>query len=174
MYENVIPMWQTIREGNWKLVEKAVRNFAKQLSVEPVTLVAGTRGNLTLSAGQVFLRIPITPDHYENAYGTVVFFPVPSEVFKCVQNRQGEGIALITHNNPYLKTNELELNGLCKSTTNDCHRMYPDFKNFTRGYTYCCDVKNLPKDLRTRCVAKNEVISYKYNLLHDHVATSEN
>lgn len=149
LYENVVPMWRKIRDGNWKLAESALRMFAKQLSSEPVTLVAGTQGALQIAShAEEFGHLTKV---YLKTYDRKVI-NTPDRVFKCVVDKHGNGIAIIVYNNPYSTTSIVP--DECKLTTQDCHKLYPDFSKNTRGFTYCCDVKNLTENLRSRCVAK--------------------
>lgn len=150
LYENVVPVWRAIRNGNWKLAESALRMFAQQLSSEPVTLIAGTQGSWQPNSGKMSHSLPKV--HLETT--SIEVMNVPSKLFKCVIDKQGNGIAIITFNNPYIKPS---IDASCKDTSAYCHSLYPDFNDSSRGFTYCCDIKELPENLRSRCLAKKSV-----------------
>lgn len=132
-----------------------MRKYAKQLSVEPVTLIAGTEGNLKLRAlkSHKMHEVYFKTEYYK-------LFPVPEKIFKCVIDRHGVGLAIITVNNPHLTSYDIE--PACRGTTEDCQMMYPDFKDYNRGFTYCCDVNRLPENLQSRCVAKRNIPASNY------------
>ncbi|XP_062555012.1 uncharacterized protein LOC134220073 isoform X1 [Armigeres subalbatus] len=132
-YVNVAPQWQVINAGNWLVVENLSRSKAGQLQ-EDLVVYDGVHDVLLLphADGQ---SIPITLEaagiRVPKWYWKIIISPVASA-----------GIAFITNNDPFrvdMPDNEL----LCEDVCQQYGWNEVRFKNFTRGYTYCCTVDGL-------------------------------
>lgn len=73
-------------------------------------------------------------------YGQEVV-PVPKILFKYIyDSKSNRGMVMLTINNPFLikLTKDYKL---CKEL-DVCSALYPNFKDFKYGYTYCCSVQD--------------------------------
>lgn len=138
-YENIIPMWKSVKEGNWALGALAIRRFATELTFNTVKLVVGTHGNLELlNSHNNRKRFLLKSNNNET-----IVIPVPRLIFRCIKNAEGLGIAIITVNNPFIKELTPDVQ-MCKPLE-DCKALYPEFKDPRRGLTYCCMVRDMGK-----------------------------
>ena len=122
-------MWQSINNGNWKIVENAVRRTAGSLG--DLEVWTGGLDVLKLSGREIFLAV----DQKTNKR----VMPTPNLLFKLVYSKPNhEAIVFITINNPYIKSSELdETNLICKNEFDRC-KNNAKFKDLVKGYTYCC------------------------------------
>ncbi|KAF5295271.1 hypothetical protein FQA39_LY13136 [Lamprigera yunnana] len=137
---NICPQWQSINSGNWLIVENMVRKAAGKLKVE-LQVYTGTHELLSLPDADNY-EVDIYLDGKNN-------IPVPKYIWKIVYNEiTKQGIAFITVNNPFLiEIYDDEI--LCPDI---CDRYYwgnHNFQNFSKGYTFCCEVSYLRKVVRT-------------------------
>ena len=157
-YINTVPMWKSIRDGNWKLVEAIVRKTAGK-DKQPANLDVWTGGYGILayqnSDGEwcithIYINPPCTN-------GTMVIsgnateisltsnsdgegaVPVPQFLFKYVVDQvRNRGIVFVTLNDPHATADMLE-EVLCTARSS-CSSLYPQFKTVKQGYTYCCAI----------------------------------
>ncbi|KAL7041304.1 hypothetical protein ACKWTF_000715 [Chironomus riparius] len=124
-YINVIPKWQSVNNGNWKVIEFAVRSKAAALSYD---LKVFTGGFEVLELENQ--RISLEDDGLE----------VPKWAWKVVKDTQnGNGIAFVTYNNPFATA----ITDLCTDICDANGWNWAERKNFYKGYTICCDVTEL-------------------------------
>lgn len=124
-YINVIPQWQSINNGNWKHIESAVRSKADQLKTNLIVFT-GAFDVLKLNNKKITLE----PDGLE----------VPKWSWKIAKNAQnGEAIAFVTYNNPFATS----VTDICRDICNNSGWDWKERKNFSKGYTLCCDVSEL-------------------------------
>lgn len=132
-YENAVPQWKGVNEGNWKRVEELTRDIAAQLS-EDLVVLQGTRGVLELPhAGGA--GIAMTLDN--------VGIEVPLWNWKVLKSEKLKaGIAFVTLNNPY----ETKLTQtLCEDICQQSGWSVSQFADYTNGFTYCCDPNMLAR-----------------------------
>lgn len=150
-YVNVLPMWQTINNGNWKILENLVRRMAG--SIGDLDVWTGGLDVLELSGKPIYLA------EDKNTKKSVL--PSPKLLFKLVySNSTGQGLVFVTANNPFLEDEDVDDYVICKNTEYDvCRTKHPKFEDSNKGYTYCCLYKDfmknplvskigLPEDLR--------------------------
>lgn len=124
-YINVIPQWQSINNGNWKHIENAVRTKAAQLKRN---LVVFTGGFDVLKIDNK--KISLEADGLE----------VPKWSWKVVKDSvNGNGIAFVTYNNPFAQN----VNNLCTDICNGNGWDWKERKDYSNGYTICCDVSDI-------------------------------
>jgi hypothetical protein len=143
-YVNSAPQWQSINQGNWYQLEKAVREFRQTRIKNTLVIITGTYGTFTLpDLNNNQQEIHMITDR--NGKGHV---PVPKYFWKIVWDEKvGQATAFIGINNPYLGKVDPEMI-FCQDV---CDRM-PWFKETTvyrnrhiiiKGYLFCCEVKHL-------------------------------
>uniref|UniRef100_A0A182RXG3 DNA/RNA non-specific endonuclease domain-containing protein n=1 Tax=Anopheles funestus TaxID=62324 RepID=A0A182RXG3_ANOFN len=132
-YVNVAPQWQKVNGGNWLTIEKTARTIADRLQTD-VTVYTGTFDILTLPHANG-TQVPITL----NVNGITV----PKWTWKVIKSPGTKAaIAFITSNDPYRTTIEpSEL--LCADICRDYGWYNDSFDTFAKGFTYCCNVRNL-------------------------------
>jgi hypothetical protein len=123
-YVNIVPMWSTIKTGNWFKLEEEIRQYAGNLSREDsdILIYSGTLGVTTLLNHNIYLGSDI--------------LPVPKWVWKLVyEPNTREGIVFLVVNNPY--TLSFTCSCVCARTkwTLDWNRA-----DRSKGYVYCCSV----------------------------------
>jgi hypothetical protein len=124
-YINVIPQWQSINNGNWKHVESAVRSKAAALK-RNVVIFTGAFDVLKLNNKKISLE----PDGLD----------VPKWSWKvAIDSTGGKGIAFVTYNNPF----STSVSDLCDDICDSSGWGWKERKNFSKGYTICCDVNQL-------------------------------
>ena len=124
-YINVVPQWQSINNGNWKHIESVVRSKAAQLKYD---LVVFTGGFDVLKLNNK--KITLASDGLE----------VPKWSWKVVLDSSNKnGIAFATYNNPFA-TN---VNNLCNDICDENGWNWKERKNYSKGYTICCDVGDI-------------------------------
>nr|XP_040566331.1 uncharacterized protein LOC121116159 [Lepeophtheirus salmonis] len=135
-YINVAPMWQSINNGNWKVLEGSIRLYVSLLS-EDFVVYTGTYGVLKLP-NKNGVKIPIY-------LGEDELIPVPKLIWKILFNpRREEAIVFIGSNNPFLEQIETVCPDLCEDTHwNDFleHRRF----EVSKGYLYCCSYHSVKK-----------------------------
>ncbi|XP_011502648.1 PREDICTED: uncharacterized protein LOC105366035 [Ceratosolen solmsi marchali] len=133
-YINTVPVWKSIRDQNWNLVEQIVRKVASKQPIE-LDVWTGGIGNLTLNNSQ---GNATTITLATNGEGNDVV-PVPRFLFKYVMNKiANTGIVFITVNNPHVTA--ITVSDILCQTYAKCAILYPQFNIAIQGYTYCCTV----------------------------------
>lgn len=131
----MIPFLQAFNGGNWVRVENAARSKAANLK-QDLLVFTGTYGILSLPNGSG-TQIPLTLE----ANG----IEVPKWYWKILKAPHlNAAIVLIGLNNPFatsLTGNALLCPNIC-STSGWGMTQYTDF---TKGYTYCCNVNDFAK-----------------------------
>ena len=145
---NVAPQWQAINNGNWKLVEKAVREYAK-LKKQDVMITTGTHGVLKIDKHDIIL--PATPPAPPAP-------PVPSHFWKILHDPVAKAaVGFVVSNNPYA-SEEPGSPGLPKVADRICPTQCSLLKGLSsnptpaKGLLMCCSVSDLAgkiKDLPT-------------------------
>ncbi|XP_008213094.1 uncharacterized protein LOC103317312 [Nasonia vitripennis] len=132
-YELTTPAWQSVANGNWKLVSQAVRELAQQ----------------NLADIQVWSGIYLTL-YLPNADDKNVYVKLPERLrpaqflFKYVLDQSNKrGVVFVTVNNPFL-TAATPNNVICEPLPS-CDLKYPEFADFAKGYTYCCSLKDFKR-----------------------------
>ncbi|XP_031778068.1 uncharacterized protein LOC103317313 [Nasonia vitripennis] len=135
LYETSVPVWSSIASGNWKLVSEAVRNLV------PVTNTTSPVSNVDVWSGS-YLTLYLPNTAGKNVYVGLPHGLKPAQfLFKYVHDpSNNQGLVFLTVNNPHL-TEADKKNVICVPLPS-CATKYPDFADFTKGYTYCCSLKN--------------------------------
>lgn len=130
-YENAVPQWKDVNEGNWNRVEQLTRDIAAQLN-EDLVVLQGTRGVLELPhANGAAVEISLV------TVGTFSYIEVPLWNWKVLKSEKLKaGIAFITLNNPYEKQITQQL---CENICEKTGWAESNFVDYTKGFTYCCD-----------------------------------
>lgn len=129
---NVVPQFQRINNGNWKVIESAVRNKAGSLG-EDVIIYTGGFDVLKLNNK----KITLDPKGIEVPKWSWKILKVPSI---------NAGIAFITYNNPFASSTPTPL---CEDICNNFNWNFANRKILEKGYTICCSVKDLADALPT-------------------------
>ncbi|KAL7297576.1 hypothetical protein TKK_0009256 [Trichogramma kaykai] len=129
-YINTLPVWKSIEEGNWKLVEEIVRSTAGQLAVNLDAWTGGLDNLRYPDADGKEVELSLLRD------GSLT---VPRYLYKYVHDPvHNYGLVFVTMNDPYLGMMTAD-DHLC-SPLDACQAKYPQFKDATKGYTYCCAI----------------------------------
>lgn len=122
---------------------------------EDLVVYTGSSGVLSLPDSK-HRSIPIYLTTVEESGGTVSKIPVPSLMWKIVKSRKkNASIVFVQHNNPFLDETTIA-DRLCDDPTHCAQYGYviEQFKNVSRGYTYCCTVDELSSRLPNIIPAK--------------------
>ncbi|KAL1397664.1 hypothetical protein pipiens_009591 [Culex pipiens pipiens] len=127
-YENAVPQWKDVNEGNWKRVEELTRDIAAHLN-EDLIVLQGTRGVLELPHATGSVMTPVTL--------VTAGIEVPLWSWKVLKSEKlNAGIAFVTLNNPYeTKLEQLLCENICQQTGWSDSQ----FTEYKKGFTYCCD-----------------------------------
>ncbi|OXU27867.1 hypothetical protein TSAR_003583 [Trichomalopsis sarcophagae] len=143
-YENTVPMWKSINEGNWKLVDEIIRKLAEETKSD-FNIFAGSINTLNINDNLIYFG------NYKN--NTIV--PVPKVVYKIahdpsvvekhhsdmhVMQKNVRGVAFITVNDPYVNITKHK-NVYCNKLI-DNNNIYPSFSIVEKGYTYACALED--------------------------------
>lgn len=135
-YENVVPLWKSVRDGNWNLVDRAARKISREISSSPTLVIAGVYDILTLSGSGGSSRDVILKANNGESLAIVV----PKFVYKIIfEPSSGKGMVFVTINNPRITEASKEL-VLC-NPLEYCRTAYPQFSAPTLGFTYCCTIR---------------------------------
>jgi hypothetical protein len=130
-YVNVVPMWHSIKNGNWMKLEEEIRQYASNTSREASHLIvySGTLGVTNLANRDIYLG--------RDSKDSVVL-PVPKWVWKLVyEPTTKEGIVFLVVNNPYRRY--FACNCVCAQTK---WTLAWNRQDMNKGYVYCCTVPN--------------------------------
>ncbi|OXU27162.1 hypothetical protein TSAR_016206 [Trichomalopsis sarcophagae] len=129
-YLNVLPMWQSVNNGNWKSVESTVRRTASVIG--DLEVYTGGLGILQLSGKEIYL----SHDRHDSSK---LLVPVPKLLFKLAYSPTlHQALVFVTVNNPYLTDSDIRSNDLriCRQEHQSCRSTQFDKTN--EGFTYCC------------------------------------
>lgn len=127
---NLVPMWYSIRHGNWIKLEEEIRQYASNTSREDshLTVYSGTLGVTTFGSRNISLG-----RHNGNDV-----LPVPKWIWKLVyEPSTQEGIVFLVVNNPY--TLSFTCSCVCAQTK---WTLAWNRRDRSNGYVYCCSVDN--------------------------------
>ncbi|KAJ9590454.1 hypothetical protein L9F63_016513 [Diploptera punctata] len=143
-FVNIAPQWQTFNGGNWNSLEMSVRTYADKNKLD-LEVYTGTHGVTTLpNSNGVETEIYLYVDDNNNKG-----LPVPKVYWKVVYNsKTREGIAFIGINNPYV-TNPSADYIFCTDVCSRVSWLQWDQKDIKKGYSYCCDVNDFRKTVKT-------------------------
>ncbi|KRT84821.1 hypothetical protein AMK59_2322 [Oryctes borbonicus] len=141
---NAVPQWQLLNGGNWKILEKTLRDLASSRGID-LNIYTGISGILSFR-------------HEKTGRSTELYLhlgdrrkriPVPKFVWKIAyDSANNKGIAFVGVNNPYLNGNYSKV----KICANVCFSAsYLHFKkNYGKyGYVYCCKVDEFRRKIST-------------------------
>lgn len=133
---NVAPQWQPFNNGNWKLVESRVREYAES-NRKLLNVFTGTYEQLTLPDANGN-QVPISLTNKNNQ------IPVPRLIWKILHDPvTKKNIVFFGVNNPHATVKEIVESGfvLCPDDEDVCSNSnwnFPKKKDYTKGYVYCC------------------------------------
>lgn len=141
-----------INNGNWKSVELLVRRTAEAYN-KTFQIITGTYDILELPNAENKL-VEITLQRRK--------LPVPKYIWKIMYDTEDKkAIAFIVLNNPFADVYDNP--EFCKNICNIYDWGKSQWQNFTKGYVFCCEVKDLRKVIRTvPNIHVNEVL-YRVN-----------
>jgi DNA/RNA non-specific endonuclease len=140
-YLNVVPMWQSINNGNWRIIENKVRDYGAEL-----------KRNLYVRTGAIGVMT------MDNAHGGLVnltlqagAIEVPKWIYKLIRTdpNTSDGFIFYALNDPFATSNIRrwcdEADNMCSGAVGKRTRSrwyHEDFKNFAKGFVVCCEVTN--------------------------------
>ncbi|KAL3278833.1 hypothetical protein HHI36_016353 [Cryptolaemus montrouzieri] len=140
-YVNVAPQWQSINNGNWKIIENLSRDTAKYYN-NTLQVYTGTHDVLELThANGSKIKMFMVPDK--------MLLPIPKFIWKILYLETAKkAIAFISLNNPFAKT----LATTDKLCTDVCDRYgwkRAASTDGSKGFIYCCDVRDFLQGVQT-------------------------
>ncbi|KAL7287320.1 hypothetical protein TKK_0018444 [Trichogramma kaykai] len=130
-YANTVPMWNTVNEGNWFIIEDYIRILSNEKG-HPLHTWTGGFDVMELEDKPIFL-------------GGNNKLPVPKILYKCaVDKKAEESICFLVVNNPYLKEEKFASGAnykKCKELE-ECNQIFPDHSATKYGRMYCCSLKD--------------------------------
>lgn len=145
-YANAAPMWQQInaRPGNWFFVEEYVRFLAVNKKRDLEVWVGGL-GVLELEGEPIYLYNKLNEQTGKIDHK----IPVPKNLYKCVVDKsKKEAMCFVVVNNPYATQKEISSSNdyiVCKQYKL-CDLLTDSFNDITRGFAYCCTLKDFYKN----------------------------
>lgn len=137
-YLNVVPQWTVIKDGNWLKVEEAAREIADAYGYTEVH--TGTIGSINYDDKKSLCDSGIN---------------IPSWVYKVVKvddvvdgKNVEKGIAFVTSNKATMTAEELaSAKAPCTDVCDSLGLLQDDKQrsDFQKGYTICCEIKDLKK-----------------------------
>ncbi|XP_058795439.1 uncharacterized protein LOC131666619 [Phymastichus coffea] len=129
-YVNALPMWQSINNGNWRVVEATVRRIAG--IVGEMEVWTGGLGVLRLSDREIYLATDRRNDNRR-------LVPAPKLLFKLAYDaKSNEALVFVTVNNPYADDASLAREYKTCGAYRQCDDKFAQFRQRREGYTYCC------------------------------------
>lgn len=142
-YINTAPQWQCFNDGNWNLLENAIRGMAEREPFSPFAeIYTGTIGILEL------LDIKNNPAEIwlSGSQGSKRI-PVPKFFWKVLYEPETQlGVALIGINNPHLAPEDVAVHKICPEISD--HPLIlelPEPGNIIKGVCYACSVPDAQK-----------------------------
>ncbi|XP_045588574.2 uncharacterized protein [Procambarus clarkii] len=140
-HANVVPQWQAFNNGNWKRLESAIRDLAKEQKTT-LEVFTGTHGTLQL------------PDVNNNPVDLFLglaagkkLVPVPALMWKVihdVKSRRAVGIVEVNDVTGEASARRMTLSEPpCRDVCNEVSWVDWDTSDISRGLTFCCQVKDL-------------------------------
>lgn len=141
LMSNVVPMWVSIIDNNWKLIGRLGRRFASEHNTQ-VKVTSGTMDILRLvNFNNVYKKFHFTCSATDPWYIMVPKF-IYSIYTAVGPNKIAKRLAFVVYNNiypEYIKDKNIHV---C-SPLEWCWEQYPEFLDFKKGYTYCCNYEEL-------------------------------
>lgn len=126
-YANAVPMWDSVNNGNWKIMEEAVRGLT--VTKGDLGIWVGGFGVLQLNGRDIYLALNKAKQPA---------LPVPKVIFKMVYSlRHNQMMVFLAANNPYVVDGDLAEYVVCRPYTK-CQEMENRFNNKENGFLYCC------------------------------------
>ncbi|XP_058793134.1 uncharacterized protein LOC131665324 isoform X2 [Phymastichus coffea] len=140
-YENTVPIWHSINDGNWKLIGQIVRKLADN-SLSNFNIFVAPVNYFHIGDREIVLESEknLAPAHPVYIPEIIVKVAVDSTDIT-------RGVVFHTVNDPYTTVENVsgfklpDKRTLCESYMN-CHDNHPEFSNVTRGLTFCCTLQN--------------------------------
>ncbi|XP_014230141.1 uncharacterized protein LOC106654681 isoform X2 [Trichogramma pretiosum] len=140
-YENTVPVWKSVAEGNWARVGRIMREIAAQTDSE-FELGATSYGAYRQPGrrGQGRLELADT----EELGGGYLRVPVPWVLQRYMVDKRNPRRGIVFHviNNPFLTPEEVREymaeRPRCRMV--ECHMAHREFAYVEQGFTYCCAI----------------------------------
>ncbi|XP_071453644.1 salivary endonuclease-like [Hetaerina americana] len=135
---NVVPQWQEFNNGNWKVLENAIRVKATRPSPHNLVVYTGTFGVLQLqdiNRNEIPFYLSLGPKNR---------VPVPKYIWKIASNpSRNESVAFVLLNHP-ATTPPYSEPPVCQDVCNRIHWVTWKARNDVhKGVMYCCSVPEL-------------------------------
>lgn len=136
-FVNVAPQWQAFNNGNWKAIEIAVREYAKNAQRD-IQVYTGTLGTLKHKGINLFLA------KQPGRSGEWKRIPVPEFYWKIVHDPVvDEAIVFVGLNNPHFSGENPEIEvQICPDICAENKWFFLYQKNVNKGYSYCCSYQD--------------------------------
>ncbi|CAB0043467.1 unnamed protein product [Trichogramma brassicae] len=156
-YENTLPMWRTIAQGNWRLISQLIRQLAhgtdRAYRVE-VTWRAERLGGWFTGCSNCHKPIDALPITTANgSSGSKTQLRVPQYVDKLVYDPELPSRPAMLYrivNDPWVSDDELDMAREGCDVVEECQLRNPDFLDRERGYVFCCRVDRKRLELHSK------------------------
>jgi len=139
-YENTVPVWRSVAEGNWARVGRIMRDIAAQTNSE-FELGATSYGWYS-RPGRGNRRVQLADN--EDAGEGHLRVPVPWVLQRYMVDKKNPRRGIVFHviNNPFLTLAEVReyMAERPKCRMVECHLAFRDFVDVEQGFTYCCAI----------------------------------
>lgn len=137
-YINAAPQWQCFNNGNWKILEENLRDFASKQKLDLI-VYTGTYGISTLPHEETGEETEL---YLYVVNGTGAGIAVPKFFWKFVyEPKEKKGAVFVGTNNPYKSERE----EICRDVSDSIKWLSWKKDNQIAGYSYACDVDDFRK-----------------------------
>ncbi|CAG2054235.1 unnamed protein product [Timema podura] len=141
-YINTAPMWKSIYQGNWRIIEETARAYAKRWSLERLEVWTGTYEVLKLpnkNGGLVPIYLSV------DAKDKNKYIEVPKYFWKILYDAlSNSGVAIVVSNNPFISKEDREQRLCSDDISHKINKWLEVVENEPdKGLVHCCVIMDL-------------------------------
>nr|CAD7395546.1 unnamed protein product [Timema cristinae] len=141
-YINTAPMWKSIYQGNWRIIEETARAYAKRWSLERLEVWTGTYEVLKLpNKNGRLVPIYLSVD----AKDKNKYIEVPKYFWKILYDAlTNSGVAIVISNNPFISKEDQEQRLCSDDVSHKINKWLEVVENEPdKGLVHCCVIMDL-------------------------------
>nr|CAD7404042.1 unnamed protein product [Timema poppensis] len=141
-YINTAPMWKSIYQGNWRIIEETARAYAKRWSLERLEVWTGTYEVLKLpNKNGRLVPIYLSVDAKDKSK----YIEVPKYFWKILYDAlSNSGVAIVISNNPFISKEEREQRLCSDDISHKINKWLEVVENEPdKGLVHCCVIMDL-------------------------------